>query len=196
MWASASTRIGPHPDAPQAEVLVSPRPTGRIRRGPDGYDVAISRDFTDSPAAVWRDVTASDRTALWFGPWEGDARVGEILAVRLAFEDGTPTSELRLDACETERRLAVTMLDDYGEWRLELLIDGPSDEADPTRLTLEQHLGTDRDAVADMVASIGPGWEYYLDMLVAARAQRPLPEFDDYYPSQSSYYAGQITQVH
>lgn len=175
---------------------MSPRPTGTIQRVPDGFDVVLSREFADTPAVIWRDVTASERTALWFGPWEGEPRIGGIVAVRLAFEDGTPTSELRIDACETERRLAVTMLDDYGEWRLELIVDAPSGGSDLTRLSLVQHLGDDRDAVADMIASVGPGWEYYLDMLVAARSGRPLPEFDDYYPSQSSYFAGQIAQLH
>ncbi|RWZ67737.1 SRPBCC family protein [Labedella populi] len=177
---------------------MSPRPTGRIQRAPDGFDVALSRQFADPPASVWRDVTASERTARWFGPWEGEPRIGGIIAVRLAFEDGMPTSELRIDACDVGRRLAVTMLDDYGEWRLELIVDPPADgheDLGATRLTLVQHLGNDREAVADMVASVGPGWEYYLDMLVAARADRPLPEFDDYYPSQSSYYAGQIAQL-
>jgi uncharacterized protein YndB with AHSA1/START domain len=176
---------------------VSPRPTGRIERGADGFDIALSRHFAEPPSSVWLDVTESERTARWFGPWEGDAAIGEIVTVQLAFEDGAPTSELRIDACEPEHRLAVTMLDDYGEWRLELIID-PADDTDPstgpTRLTLVQHLGTDEDAVADMVASVGPGWEYYLDMLVAARAGAPLPDFGDYYPSQSGYFAGQVVQ--
>lgn len=174
---------------------MSPRPTGRIHRVPDGFDVALSREFADTPTAIWHDVTASERTASWFGPWKGEPRIGGIVSVRLAFEDGTPTSELRIDACEPERRLAVTMLDDYGEWRLELLVNSTDDD-DITRLTLVQHLGDDRDAVADMVASVGPGWEYYLDMLVAARVGRPLPEFDDYYPSQSAYFAAQVAQLH
>ncbi len=173
---------------------MSPRPSGRVLRGPDGWDIALSRDVSDTVPNVWRDVTDPARTALWFGPWDGEGREGGIVAVRLAFEDGAPTSELRIDACDPGRRLAVTMLDDYGEWRLELLLESAEGSTDTTRLTLVQHLGDDEAAVADMVASVGPGWEYYLDMLVAARSGSALPEFDDYYPSQSAYYAAQVTQ--
>jgi len=35
---------------------------------------------------------------------------------------------------------------------------------------------------------MGPGWEYYLDMLVAARDGTPAPVFDDYYPAMKPYY--------
>lgn len=30
-----------------------------------------------------------------------------------------------------------------------------------------------------MAGEVGPGWEYYLDMLVAAREGKPLPSFGD-----------------
>ena len=37
-------------------------------------------------------------------------------------------------------------------------------------------------------AMSAPGWEYYLDLLVAARDGGPTPEWDDYYPAQKGYY--------
>jgi hypothetical protein len=40
----------------------------------------------------------------------------------------------------------------------------------------------------DDVSAYGPGWEYYLDMLVAARDGLPTPSFDDYL-AMSDYYA-------
>ena len=40
----------------------------------------------------------------------------------------------------------------------------------------------------DGIGDYGPGWEYYLDMLVAARDDRPTPDFDDYYPAMKPYY--------
>ena len=39
-----------------------------------------------------------------------------------------------------------------------------------------------------LAADAGPGWEYYLDNLVAARAGEPLPKFDEDYPAQKAYY--------
>jgi hypothetical protein len=41
-----------------------------------------------------------------------------------------------------------------------------------------------------MVGEIGPGWEYYLDNLVASRGDGPLPTFDTYYPAQKAYFMG------
>jgi len=36
--------------------------------------------------------------------------------------------------------------------------------------------------------SLRPGWEYYPDMLVAARAGKALPSFEDYYPALKPHY--------
>ena len=41
---------------------------------------------------------------------------------------------------------------------------------------------------------VGPGWEYYLDMLVAAHGGQPLPSFDDYFPAQQGYYEGLVPE--
>jgi hypothetical protein len=38
------------------------------------------------------------------------------------------------------------------------------------------------------VAELGPGWEYYLDALVASREGQSLPKFDAYYPGQKAYF--------
>jgi hypothetical protein len=76
------------------------------------------------------------------------------------------------------------MKDNYGDWRLAFSLE---QTGDVTTLTFVQHL-TDKKSVGD----IGPGWEYYLDMLVASRSGEPLPKFEVYYPAQSDYF---ITQV-
>ena len=36
---------------------------------------------------------------------------------------------------------------------------------------------------------VGPGWEYYLDRLATAMNGRPMPNFDDYWPSLAPAYA-------
>lgn len=41
---------------------------------------------------------------------------------------------------------------------------------------------------------VGPGWKYYLDRLVTARAATPRPSFDAYYPSQREHYLKQLEQ--
>lgn len=54
-----------------------------------------------------------------------------------------------------------------------------------TELTLMHHLDEGVN-----VGDVGPGWEYYLDMLAASREGLALPDFGDYYPVQKAYYEG------
>ena len=155
-------------------------PTARLFPTATGTDLVLRRTFRAPVSDVWASVTEPDRTARWFGPWEGDAGPGRTIKVQLAYEDQTPWCDVRIDACEPPRRLAVSMNDDAGAWRLELLLS----EADGgSELTLVQHLDS-----VDGIGEIGPGWEYYLDMLVAARDGAPLPSFDDYYPAMKPYF--------
>ncbi|NKU62349.1 hypothetical protein GS891_03755 [Rhodococcus hoagii] len=76
--------------------------------------------------------------------------------------------------------LALSTSDDAGAWRLAVDLR----EADGTTELTLTHVGVPDEAVSE----IGPGWEYYLDMLVAARNRTPLPDFANYFPSQSGYY--------
>lgn len=153
-------------------------PTGRLH----GTDLVLTRTFRAPAEDVWASVTEPDRTARWFGAWTGDARPGATVKLQLAFEDGQPWTEARIDACEPPRRLALTTHDDMGRWRLELLL---TETADGTELRLVHHLDT-----VDGIGEVGPGWEYYLDQLVASREGTPLPAFDDYYPAMKPYFEG------
>ncbi|MGW4485844.1 SRPBCC family protein [Amycolatopsis sp. NPDC004368] len=140
-----------------------------------GVDLVLRRTFAATPEDVWADVTRPHRTALWFGPWEGEGRPGKTIQVQLAFEDGKPWTTMRIEACEAPRRLALLGTEDAGGWPIELLV---SEVEDGTELRLVHHLtGTDG------IGEIGPGWEYYLDLLVAARDDTARPSFGDYYPA-------------
>ena len=55
-----------------------------------------------------------------------------------------------------------------------------------TELRFTQHL-TDTEGVGE----IGPGWEYYLDALVASRDGQPAPQWDDYYPAMKEHFDAQ-----
>ena len=98
----------------------------------------------------------------------------------MGFEEGAPTSDVRIEACEPPRHLMVAMDDAAGSWLLEAEL---SEAEETTTLVLTHHLDDEADP-----GSVGPGWEYYLDRLVAARDSRPGPEWDDYYPAQKGYY--------
>lgn len=159
--------------------MTSP-PTGRLFPTADGTDLVVSRTFRAPIADVWASVTESDRTARWFGAWKGDAAPGHMIKMQMAFEDQAPWFDVRIDACEPPRRLALSTTGDSGAWRLELLLSHADGR---TELRLVHHLDT-----TDAVGEMGPGWEFYLDMLVAARDDRPAPSFDDYYPAMKAYY--------
>ncbi|MEV4375365.1 SRPBCC family protein [Streptosporangium sp. NPDC049644] len=159
---------------------MSPTPTGRLFRTGTGSDLVLSRTFRAPAEDVWASITESDRTALWFGPWEGEAAPGRTIKVQMAFEEQAPWCEMRIDACDPPRRLALSTTDESGTWRLELSLletDGS------TELRLVHHLVSE-----EGIGEIGPGWEYYLDMLVAAREGSPRPDFTDYHPPMKGYF--------
>ncbi|WP_338887635.1 SRPBCC domain-containing protein [Rhodococcus sovatensis] len=154
---------------------MSPTPSGILRSTDTGIDLEITRAIAAPREDVWASLTESDRTALWYGPWE---RVFDnAIRVQLTFEEGTPWMDMHVEACEPPRRLAVTS----DGWDLEAVL---AEVGDGTTITFIQHF---RDA--EGLGDIGPGWEYYLDMLIASRDGLPLPNFDDYYPSQKEYYS-------
>ena len=161
---------------------MNPAPTGRIVTTADGINLILERTFRAPIQDVWESVTVSESTARWFGRWEGDAGPGKTIRVQMLFEKGEPWTEARINACEPPRRLAWTTLGFVCELELTLVAEG-----DTTRLTLTQSK-VDPKWAPDM----GPGWEYYLDNLVAARAGKPLPKFEDYYPSQKQYFSEQL----
>jgi uncharacterized protein YndB with AHSA1/START domain len=155
-------------------------PTGRLEPTPDGTDLVLTRVFRAGVEDVWASITESDRTARWFGPWEGEAAPGRTVKVQMAHEEGAPWMDFRIDACDPPRRLAVSSAGESGVWHVELLLayaDGR------TELRLVHHLET-----TDGIGEVGPGWEYYLDMLAAAREGTPGRDFTDYYPSMKPYY--------
>lgn len=161
-------------------------PTGQLFRTSTGSDLVLSRTFRATAEDVWASLTEPDRTARWFGPWEGEAAPGRTIKVQMVFEDQAPWRELRVEACEPPQRLAVSMDDKAGTWRMELVMLSGADGS--TELRLVHHLDTE-----DQVGEVGPGWEYYLDMLVAARDGSPQPDFDHYYPAMKSYFEGLTT---
>ncbi|MBQ1023584.1 SRPBCC family protein [Micromonospora sp. C95] len=155
-------------------------PTGRLFGADNGVDLVLIRTFPAPIDDVWASLTEPERTARWFGPWEGDAGPGRTVRVQMAMEEDAPWSDLRIDACEPPRRLAVSMRDEYGHWVLELLL---TSHGEGTELRFVHHLDD-----ATGIGEVGPGWEYYLDCLVAARDGAALPSFDDYHPPMKAYY--------
>lgn len=155
---------------------MSPTPTGRLF----GDDLVLTRRFRAPIADVWASLTEPERTARWFGPWKGEAGPGGAIQVQMVLEEGQPWMDMTVDACEPPRRLALSAGDD---WVLDMVL---TESAGVTELRFTQHLtGTEG------VGEVGPGWEFYLDALVASRDGSPAPDFDDYYPAQKAWFENQ-----
>ena len=155
---------------------MSTEPTGRVV----GSDLILMRVFKAPIDDVWTSITKSESTARWFGPWEGDAGPGKVVRLQLVHEKGQPWTDVTIEDCEAPRRLTLSMKDEFGAWRIELTL---TQADDTTTLRFVQHLPERK-----LAGDVGPGWEYYLDMLVAAREGKALPSFEDYYPAQKAHY--------
>lgn len=153
-------------------------PTGHLR----GNDLILTRSFKAPIEDVWASVTESARTERWYGKWEGDARPGGTIRINMVYENTDSWSTAIINACEPPHHLEFTTQGRFGS-HLELRL---REANGVTELVFTHHL-SDRGGAGDF----GPGWEYYLDTLVAYRDGLARPNFDDYYPSQKAYYLEQ-----
>lgn len=153
-------------------------PTGYYR---DGRNI-IERVLDLSPGEAWDALTASERTARWIGPWSGDPSSGPI-DLTMTAEEGSPSMPLRIDECEAPVRAAVSAGEGDDVWTLFGEVR-PADEGGSV-IALSQLIDDPEKASA-----VGPGWEFYLDRLVAAETggDPDAIDFDDYYPSMADYY--------
>lgn len=153
------------------------KPTGRL----EGDDLVMTRTFRAPIEDVWTSVTSSESTARWYGPWERvPGEDDNQIRVQMIQEEGKPWMEATIERCDPPHTLTLLSKGDYG-LRLSLRL---TESAGSTTLELVHHR-VDRKAMGDF----GPGWEFYLDSLVAAREGKPLPKFETYYPAQKEYFA-------
>lgn len=141
-----------------------------------GADLAFTRTFRAPIDDVWAACTEPARMERWIGTWTGEPSSGEIVFRMTAEGDDVPAEVYLVEVCEPPRRFSVRARDAASfsadgsgpqvHWQhtLELV------EADGvTTLTFTQAV-PEGPVGGDMVASVGPGWDYYLDRLVASCA--------------------------
>ncbi|MEJ7832250.1 MAG: SRPBCC domain-containing protein [Nocardioides sp.] len=167
-------------------------PTGsRQTRHGTSY-VVYTRTFRAPIDDVWAAVTEPDRLVRWVGTWDGDPKQGYVDFRMTAEGEDCPAEIYHIDTCEAPHRLVVHS--SSGEaaeadfvWRLELDL---VEEAGVTTLTFAQMMSDP--AIAE---SVGPGWDYYLDRLVAAATAGDVAaiDFDDYYPAQAEHYRAEFS---
>jgi uncharacterized protein YndB with AHSA1/START domain len=159
------------------------QPTGRAERRAGVDLLVLERTLPLPPAGLWAAVTESDRLARWFASWTGDPASGRVTVQMLAEGDDVPPAVYEVRACEPPHRLAVRNESEYGVWEIELTVAAAA--AGGATVTLAQVV---HDASA--LESIGPGWDYYLDRLVAAETggDPGALAWDDYYPALAGHY--------
>lgn len=146
--------------------------------------LVLTRQFTAPATEVWRALTESDRLEAWIGRWEGDPASGQVTFFMTAEGDDPEPEpeEYTILECDPPRRFAGNTAQAGGAWHLWFEL---ADDGGDTALTFGQRLNPGED-----VGSIGPGWEYYLDRLVAVMAGRDAATvaWDDYYPALKGGY--------
>ena len=163
---------------------MTPSPTGHpaIRNGHDS--VVFERTFRAPIDSVWAAVTESDRLERWIGTWTGDPASGSVLFRMDAEGDDVTPETMTIDACDAPHRLALTS-NVEGEQHVWHFVLELAEAGGTTTLTFSQSVPD-----AEMAAGVGPGWEFYLDRLVAAETGADVAalDFGDYHPAQSEHY--------
>jgi uncharacterized protein YndB with AHSA1/START domain len=120
--------------------------------------VRLSARFSTNVEDLWSSITDPKRVGQWYGTVSGDLRVGgEFTAV--VFASGWD-GHGRIDDCDPQRRLAVTMWEEVGaEHRVAAVLVADDDE---TVLELEV-----RGLPLEFVWAYGAGWQVHLEDLGA-----------------------------
>ena len=161
-------------------------PTGRLQLAGDRLTLFVTRTFEAPIEDVWAAVTEPARLERWLGTWHGDPASGTV-SFRMGFEgDNASYEEMEIRECDAPRTLKVTSNVGPYVWYLDVELR----EADGvTTLAFSQPDVDPEDAL-----SVGPGWEFYLDRLVAAETGGDLAAIDferDYYPARAEHYREQ-----
>lgn len=162
-------------------------PTGRRERRTFGEVMVLERTFAAPIEDVWAAVTEPERLERWIGTWTGDPTSGQVVFRMTAEGADAPEETVHIQECTPPHvlRARIEMAEPQGqEWHWELRL---TDAAGMTTLTFVQS------AAGDIpVSDVGPGWEYYLDRLVAAESGQDVGAVDferDYHPAMSGYYS-------
>ncbi|AJT40699.1 SRPBCC domain-containing protein [Psychromicrobium lacuslunae] len=138
--------------------------------------LVLERQLSGSKEATWRAITDPALLDRFIGRWEGDPSSGEVSFFMTA-EGSTEASTYRVLECSPTEKLIVES-DFMGTvWHLQLTVQ---DNGGASSLRFAQRID---DGIT--LSDVGPGWEYYLDRLVAVESGESVDSivWDDYYPS-------------
>ncbi len=157
-----------------------PQPTGRLVRKDDGVYVVLDRIFKAPIEEVWSYFSRSPRLAEWVGEYTGLPSTGAVRFRMNAEGDDAPWQNVSILECDAPHRLAADVGPAGDSWQIYVHLTEASGH---TTVTLGQRLRT-----LSEEASVGVGWDYYLDRLTAARAGKRMPDWSDYHPAMLEHY--------
>ena len=162
---------------------MSKHPTGRVVPIAGGRALVLERTFNAPVEDVWASVTESERLERWIGRWEGEPGPGHTVRFLMTAEEAAQPQDVRIIECEPPRLLRMAFDQGSDVWQVALTLE----ESDGvTTLRFSQSVGDGLD-----ISDVGPGWEYYLDRLVAAETGGDVDAIDferDYYPAMRAFY--------
>ena len=162
---------------------IPPIPTGTVTLGPLGPEVRVARRYRAPIEDVWAAMTESARLERWIGRWEGHPATGSVTFFMTAEGDEVEGGEFRILECAPPHRFAAETTAGGQPWQVRFDL---THEDGVTTVAFTQTLGSDDPA------TMGPGWEYYLDRLGAVLDGRDpaAVTFEQYYPAMRDHYAG------
>ncbi|MGI9824653.1 SRPBCC domain-containing protein [Agromyces sp. Marseille-Q5079] len=160
------------------------KPTGHYQLRGDGLYIEFDRLFHAPIEDVWYSLTNRTAMKAWIGTYTGSPATGAV-RFRMNAEEGYAEDEgweaVSILFCDPPHHFVVDGGGGAGQ-RMRLL-SNLTERGGMTALSFGQRIYPDTD-----VASIGPGWDYYLDRLTAARTGAPMPDWSAYHPAFTSYY--------
>lgn len=143
-----------------------------------GRDLELTRTVPAPAHRIWEHLSRSSLLATWYGTFTGDPATGAVQVTMTAEPGEAVTAEYTIQACEPEHLLGVSSSMGEDTWRLSLELEAMAagdgaDGAEVTRVVLRHH-----DVPREMLAYVGPGWEWYLDRLTGAVTGGEIPGMD------------------
>ena len=165
---------------------MTPTTSGRRDEREAGW-VVLPRTFRMPRDEVWKAITEPERLERWIGTWSGDPAEGRVSFRMTAEGEDIPANDYVITGCRPTEHLGLEA--DAAGMHFELRLD-LSEEDGVTTLLFAQRMSD-----PEMASSVGPGWEYYLDRLVAAETGGDVADvkWDDYYSALADDYRALVS---
>ncbi|HEX5986642.1 MAG TPA: SRPBCC domain-containing protein [Nocardioides sp.] len=165
---------------------MTPTTSGRRDEREAGW-VVLPRTFRMPRDEVWKAITEPERLERWIGTWSGDPAEGRVSFRMTAEGEDIPANDYVITGCRPTEHLGLEA--DAAGMHFELRLD-LSEEDGVTTLLFAQRMSD-----PEVASSVGPGWEYYLDRLVAAETGGDVADvkWDDYYPALADDYRALVS---